>query len=567
MRLKDESDLTVTGLEYLFTDGTTGVKRFLINSLQSWFGLETLVRTEAEFVAALSSSATSTIKVIAAFALTANRTVTRPLWIMPGCAITTTGRVLAINGPFLSGIYQVFSGSGTVSFAKGSVPAVIPQWFGAVGNGTTSDTTALSQAIVSLPSIGGTIFGPPGSVYKLTTGITTGAKMVRFLGADWSAGFTGSGITLITLAAPMSSVENWTISDPTGNASTIAVNIDNSGSSMYYPVISRNRFAGTGKLGTAIKMTFALDGDISKNAVENWGKGLDYNASSANRCNANDVHGNTFYECHYSINFGANSINEAWIHHNTLEGASNYGIYAAVSAGGTIYATENHFECTGETGILATSTDLVSRGNTFSGHAAYQDIVTNSSGNNSKISYNDSLASGVQNWGTDPLEIYEPHSVPVYTGTGVTDIYKSDVRYGTYADLTAWTPTLCFGGHEITSGAYGGAYSAQVGYYQVSGKMVTCFMRIVLTNKGTATGAATITGLPFTSRNDVSAGMGTINYSVNMASLSTTPFLGVQAISKVASIYQGGAGGASGLTDTNFQNTTGIGCIFTYLLP
>lgn len=56
-----------------------------------------------------------------------------------------------------------------------------------------------------------------------------------------------------------------------------------------------------------------------------------------------------------------------------------------------------------------------------------------------------------------------------------------------------WTPVLKFGG-----GVVGITYGTQTGRYTRIGNMVFVRLRIVLTSKGSSTGTATITGLPFT---------------------------------------------------------------------
>lgn len=66
----------------------------------------------------------------------------------------------------------------------------------------------------------------------------------------------------------------------------------------------------------------------------------------------------------------------------------------------------------------------------------------------------------------------------------------------TQADLLGgsgtWTPALRFGG--ATTGI---TYGTQVGNYVRAGTLVWVDCRIVLTSKGSATGVATIAGLPF----------------------------------------------------------------------
>ena len=56
------------------------------------------------------------------------------------------GKTLTINGPIDAGLWQIFSGSGAIS-GNPKIKEVYPQWFGAVADGTTDDTSALSTAI------------------------------------------------------------------------------------------------------------------------------------------------------------------------------------------------------------------------------------------------------------------------------------------------------------------------------------------------------------------------------------------------------------------------------------
>ena len=74
-------------------------------------------------------------------------------------------------------------------------------------------------------------------------------------------------------------------------------------------------------------------------------------------------------------------------------------------------------------------------------------------------------------------------------GTGTANTLD-DYEEGTF------TPSLTFGG-----GATGMTYNAQQGSYVKVGKMCYISLRITLTSKGSSSGGAIITGLPFTSAN------------------------------------------------------------------
>ncbi len=120
----------------------------------------------------------------------------------------------------------------------------------------------------------------------------------------------------------------------------------------------------------------------------------------------------------------------------------------------------------------------------------------------------------------------------------------------------SWTPTLTFGG-----GSTGITYSSQAGAYTRIGNRVFCEGSIILTNKGSSVGAATISGLPFT----VGTFRGTIDFNkvLNMSGL-TGPIYGSCASTSIDSIFHSNASGSLTIQDTNFTNTTDIRFQATY---
>lgn len=81
---------------------------------------------------------------------------------MGGILQIATGKTLIINGPFEAGLYQMFSGDGSVKFEGRLTKEVYPQWFGAKGDGVTDDTipfqklgaSAYSGATIKIPNTG-----------------------------------------------------------------------------------------------------------------------------------------------------------------------------------------------------------------------------------------------------------------------------------------------------------------------------------------------------------------------------------------------------------------------------
>lgn len=123
---------------------------------------------------------------------------------------------------------------------------------------------------------------------------------------------------------------------------------------------------------------------------------------------------------------------------------------------------------------------------------------------------------------------------------------------------TDFTPSISFGG-----GSTGITYAAtRNGRYQINGRMITVVVEIVLTNKGSSTGTATL-GLPVTSGE---GGGDAIAYITNMSSLTGQVTLAVNPAEGVAYFLMAGASGMTNLTDANFTNTSTFRATFTYLL-
>ena len=80
-----------------------------------------------------------------------------------------------------------------------------------------------------------------------------------------------------------------------------------------------------------------------------------------------------------------------------------------------------------------------------------------------------------------------------------------------------WTPALAFGG--ATTGI---TYTTQSGTYVRIGNLVYVNFSIDLTSKGSATGNATITGLPFDAGTDADGV--SIRFFANLASIAGNPF-------------------------------------------
>lgn len=139
--------------------------------------------------------------------------------------------------------------------------------------------------------------------------------------------------------------------------------------------------------------------------------------------------------------------------------------------------------------------------------------------------------------------------LPIYDGSAGTDKKTPLFAQG------SWTPTLKFGG--ATTGI---TYSAQVGSYTRIGGIVLISATIVLSSKGSATGAATITGLPYSSLNNASSQFYIGNmYWRSMAANGYSIMSTLPDNSSTIALYVSTSGAnTTAATDANFGNGSEI---------
>jgi hypothetical protein len=113
-----------------------------------------------------------------------------------------------------------------------------------------------------------------------------------------------------------------------------------------------------------------------------------------------------------------------------------------------------------------------------------------------------------------------------------------------------FTPVVTFGG-----GSTGITYSAQSGVYTRIGRLVHVEIVILLTSKGSDTGAAVITGLPLTvAQSTAAAG---IQASSLTAGVGDTYLMAVfNGAATTITLQDIAAGLAASITDVDFTNTT-----------
>lgn len=100
------------------------------------------------------------------------------LSINPGVTVTIYGSIIAVPK-------TIFSGSGSVVFSGKTIREVLPQWFGATGDGVTDDATAIQKSISSLTNGGLVTFSQ--GIYKVTSTISITYSNITLRGVNNSS--------------------------------------------------------------------------------------------------------------------------------------------------------------------------------------------------------------------------------------------------------------------------------------------------------------------------------------------------------------------------------------------
>ena len=143
----------------------------------------------------------------------------------------------------------------------------------------------------------------------------------------------------------------------------------------------------------------------------------------------------------------------------------------------------------------------------------------------------------------------------VLTSTGASSLpaFQNIATTGTF------NPSLTFGG-----GTSGITYNSRYGKYWVIGPIVYFGIFFALTSKGSSTGTAYISNLPFTSANDSTYGISTCSSSdIAFGTLNTalTGFVITNSTQMYFQSYGGGAAvGATNLDNTYFTNSSQFYC-------
>jgi hypothetical protein len=249
----------------------------------------------------------------------------------------TSGNTLTIAGPIVAVPQQIFESSNgtpvTIAVAK-----VIPQWFGAIANGSTDCTSAIQQALNSLVGGAGELFFPPGT-YKISTQLTLQYKWgCRIHGSDQDTSIIQASSTF-TNAVPMLQYE--TCRDIT----TEHLQFSGSSTASHIPLCAIQSYANGGaSFGVPDQNRFKNCRFGQGTIVPFSDCGILFSASAGHDGNndLNEIESCWFLAC--GIHLGHSQCLGNRIHDNVIDGANiSNNITAILLQGGSFVSSSNIF--------------------------------------------------------------------------------------------------------------------------------------------------------------------------------------------------------------------------------
>jgi hypothetical protein len=150
----------------------------------------------------------------------------------------------------------------------------------------------------------------------------------------------------------------------------------------------------------------------------------------------------------------------------------------------------------------------------------------------------------------------------VYSAVPSIDRSLGSVSFSDQNALATWTPGLAFG--AATTGL---TYTTQVGRYTVHGRLVTAVAYITINDNGSASGAATITGLPYTAANvtnlRVACAMGGDAFG---GSLAAPIWAEVVPNTTTAALFKLVTGSKTAITESDLANGTNVAVTLQYFV-
>ncbi len=187
------------------------------------------------------------------------------------------------------------------------------------------------------------------------------------------------------------------------------------------------------------------------------------------------------------------------------------------------------------------------------------DEITNQSGDQDSgidLTTNDQIAFKIANASKWTLNS-SGNLFPASTSQGIVLGATSDTSANRLDDYEegSFTPSVTFGGNSV-----GVTYTSnrRIGKYTKIGNCVEYFIHLEVTSKGSSTGNVQFTGLPFTVVGDQHYIPGAV-FIANMSGLTYgAPIFRAMTNDTVLDCYEIASSSYAGITNSNFNNNTGI---------
>ena len=393
--------------------------------------------------------------------MSANVTVpaTCSVVVLKGGSIDQSTYTLTINGPFDAGRYQVFTGTGDVTFGTGAVLCVYPEWWGANSvPGTTDMTTEIQAAIDSITA--GEVFfhgetytissplipesyvnlvGMGGATIKLAA--NSDDDMLDFTGSDTDVGFynlifdnNGANQTKSTATNTIhatTQVKRLTIKNCTFKGSASSALLLNASLAHEDVIISGNKFIDYYQ--TAVTFWGVVRGEINNNIFDNTGVSPSGNGNGISVSNISTdivVSDNTISMGEsgaesFGIETGTSGTTRVTITGNTVN-AGDYANHGGISIAETTNSTVSGNSIT-KTQTIAAIELSKSSNITVSGNSIYDidspGIAVNGANHTISISGNS-------------IDAFTEQGISFVSGTGVSDVYAISVVGNTISNGT-----------------------------------------------------------------------------------------------------------------------------------
>lgn len=229
-------------------------------------------------------------------------------------------------------------------------------------------------------------------------------------------------------------------------------------------------------------------------------------------------------------------------------GTVNYGrIYGSISS------TTNNLE----SGIVNVETIAAGAATTWKFYGANIEAPSNG-----QILFGSAGSTGINEVSGDMTYFVQNGASKNHTFAGGGIIFNdasSNANALDHYEEGTWTPSITFGGAAV-----GMTFNSRTGRFTRIGNVVTCHFNINMSAKGSSTGTAVLTGLPY-AVGTVSGYSSPCGYAA-MAAMNSAPWFAATAGGTTGALIHSGAIANTLVTDANFTNSTQLLGSITYLV-